>query len=472
MGRFLSFVLLFLFLGGVSFGGVEEVFREAYVWGWPMAYLHQCRSRLEMVPRIGRSGGLPVAPVNRLAMLTSQVVPRTSLVPCPSRDVLYGFGIFDLGLSPVVIQVPDFGGRFWLYQLGDHRTDSFAEVGSMHGTLPGFYLVVGPDWSGEAPRGMSGAFRSPTRLAYCIPRIFFTSEDGDRAAAVEAADGVAAYPLSEFTGRPVVHEWERLGWLPSLSGRGGLVTPEVFVDVLPCLLEDIPPLPGERPLYERISGALELLKQDEDFRSSAVAAIRDVERDVVAPLFEFRNFGTKLPGGWSTVLNGAEFGTDYLTRTAVARSNIFVNRHRETKYYYLDLDSSGRRLNGDGRYLITFPKDCIPPAGGFWSLTAYDSRHLFPAATAELHSIGSRDLSLELGSDGSLTIVVEPSESEDIIRGNRNRIMAPPGPFSLYLRLYAPLMEAMDGRWIPPAVHRCQPAIASDPGVQEHARRF
>jgi hypothetical protein len=36
------------------------------------------------------------------------------------------------------------------------------------------------------------------------------------------------------------------------------------------------------------------------------------------------------------VINSAEFGTDYYTRTAVAKSNIFINRPRETRYFYQD----------------------------------------------------------------------------------------------------------------------------------------
>jgi hypothetical protein len=39
-------------------------------------------------------------------------------------------------LSPVVIQVPDFGDRFWVYQIVDLRTDSFVQLGKMYGTTP------------------------------------------------------------------------------------------------------------------------------------------------------------------------------------------------------------------------------------------------------------------------------------------------------------------------------------------------
>src|SRR5262249_41646 len=72
------------------------------------------------------------------------------------------------------------------------------------------------------------------------------------------------------------------------------------------------------------------------------------------------------------------FGTDYFTRTAVGKSNIFVNKPNETKYFYQDLDSTGGRLNGANRYTVTFAKGQLPPVRGFWSLTLYDDDHFFP----------------------------------------------------------------------------------------------
>ncbi|MFM8705363.1 MAG: DUF1254 domain-containing protein, partial [Planctomycetia bacterium] len=243
---------------GVS-ADVRAVAREAYVWGWPLVYLHHCRVALERVPAPGRSGGMPVAPLNRLSMLTDRSAPRTARVPCPNQDVIYGFGMFDLAADAVVVQVPDFGRRFWLYQLGDQRTDGFAEVGSIYGTRPGSYLVVGPDWRGDVPTSIAGVFRCPTRYAYCLPRVFFTDSAADREAALPAINRVVAYPLSEYTGESQQHDWSKPRWLPNLASRGAAsrgVSPDTFFDVLPAVLEDVPPLPGEEPLYAKFRGLL------------------------------------------------------------------------------------------------------------------------------------------------------------------------------------------------------------------------
>ena len=50
---------------------------------------------------------MPVAPLNRLSMLTDRISPKTARVPCPNQDVIYGFGMFDLAADAVVVQVPD-----------------------------------------------------------------------------------------------------------------------------------------------------------------------------------------------------------------------------------------------------------------------------------------------------------------------------------------------------------------------------
>ena len=52
-------------------------------------------------------------------MLTDYVAPDERIVACPNQDVVYGSGSLGLEESPVVIQVPDFGDRFWVYQAVD-----------------------------------------------------------------------------------------------------------------------------------------------------------------------------------------------------------------------------------------------------------------------------------------------------------------------------------------------------------------
>jgi hypothetical protein len=95
-------------------------------------------------------------------MLNDYVLPDQSFVACPNQDVAYGLGYFSLDDEPVIMQVPDFGDRFWVYPIYDARADQFGEIGKAYGTEPGFYLLVGPNWDGEVPEGITavmGAFQ-------------------------------------------------------------------------------------------------------------------------------------------------------------------------------------------------------------------------------------------------------------------------------------------------------------------------
>ncbi len=134
--------------------------RDAYFWAWPMVNIFNKRLNFKDVPEAMMVGPGPAAPLNRVAMLTDYIEPEERLVACPNQDVVYGAGSLALDLSPVVIQVPDFGDRFWVYQMVDLRTDGFAQLGKMYGTTPGFYLLVGPNWRGDIPKGITQVFRS------------------------------------------------------------------------------------------------------------------------------------------------------------------------------------------------------------------------------------------------------------------------------------------------------------------------
>jgi hypothetical protein len=168
-------------------------------------------------------------------------------------------------------------------------------------------------------------------------------------------------------------------------------------------------------------------------------------------MFEFRNWGIPLPYNWSTVDNGAATGTDYFTRTALAKSNIFVNKANETKYFYQDRDVSGERLNGDKRYSVTFPKGGLPPVKGFWSMTLYNDHHFFHPNELNRYSLGTKNRGLRANPDGSLTLYVQPDPPADEWRDNW--LPSPKGEdFTLYERSYWPEEAITSGRWTPPPV--------------------
>jgi hypothetical protein len=433
------------------------VARNVYFWAWPMVNIYNRRLAFSQCPKPGLMNGLPFAPLGLLSMLHDYIEPAERWVACPNQDVVYGAGIAALDQSPVVVQIPNFGKRFWVYQIVDLRTDSFADLGAMYGTKPGFYLLAGPTWHGEVPDGITHVFTAKTGTAMVVPRVFQDDSPEDRAAVQSVIAGIDMYPLAAFDGKMKQHDWRQNPQLGSASDAGAgaaetrWVFPEKFFDQLPQVLADAPPLPGEEARYAEVLAVLAAAQKDPALKKALIEEATSAEQDVVGPLLQFRNFGVPLPHNWTTQNNGAQFGTDYFMRTAIARSNILVNKPVETKYFYQDLDASGARLNGSKRYAVTFGKD-EPPVKGFWSLTLYDRYHFFVPNSIQRYSLGTKNKDLKSNADGTLTIFVQADAPTDPVQ-RANWLPAPHGDdFSLFIRAYWPEAAVVEGRWTPPGV--------------------
>jgi hypothetical protein len=438
---------------------LRSVGRVAYLWGWPLVNMHNRLSMMEKLPGPGLIDGVvPAASPGSIGMLRDYITPDERLVACPNQDVVYGNGLIDAARGPSVVQVPDFGGRFWVYQVVDQRTDSFVRLGKMHGTEAGLYLVAPASWDGEVPEGIAGVFRFDTRIAVCIPRVFMDDTAEDRAAIQSVIRQIMVYPLSEYTGRMRTTDWSAA---PTFSAGGATsgeretqwVDPRQFFVLLPEVLAEVPARPGEEALYDWVESLTKAAAADPEVADLLTAAAVDADESLVAGLFQFRNIGLPLPGYWSTQRNGARFGTDYLSRTAIGKSNIFVNTPEETSYFYQDLDENGERLAGSRSYSVTFPPNGLPPVRGFWSLTLYNEHHFFHPNELHRYSLGTKNKTLHHAADGSLTLTASavPPEDDEL---RSNWLPAPPGPFSLFLRAYWPEQPILDGTWTPPSVKR------------------
>jgi hypothetical protein len=438
---------------------VRSLGRVAYLWGWPLVNMHNRLSIMEKVPAPGLLGGVvPAGPPGSVGMLHDYITPEERLVACPNQDVVYGFGLIDGQRGPSVVQVPDFGGRFWVYQVVDQRTDSFVKLGAMYGTKPGLYLLAPVSWDGAVPDGIAGVFRFDTRIAVCAPRVFMDDTQADRAAIQPLVSHVMMYPLTEYTGAMRSTDWAAAPVFPAGGSTSGeqetqWVDPERFFAELPTVMAEVPGRPGEEAWYAWVNSLLEEAASDSRVADLLRAAAVDANQGLLADLFQFRNIGLPLPAHWSTQHNGARFGTDYLSRAAMGKANIFVNTPEETTYFYQDLDAAGERLNGSRSYAVTFPPNGLPPVRGFWSLTLYNEHHFFHPNELNRYSLGTKNTDLHHAADGSLTLTASatPPEEDDL---RTNWLPAPDGPFSLYLRAYWPEQPILDGTWAPPPVIR------------------
>jgi hypothetical protein len=436
---------------------VQMIGRFAYFWGWPLVNSFNRRTAMASVPEPGLRGGiLPNAPMGQVCMLTDYISPDQRFVTCSNQDVAYGFGFGALDDQPVVVQVPDFGERFWVIAGWDARTDSFAQLGKQYGTKPGFYLFVGPNWNGKTPDGISATFHSSTELGAFCPRVFLDDTDADRQAIQPVLNQVMIYPLTQYDGKMKTKDWKKVPNFPA-PGSGGAeevrwVNPDAFFDQLPDVLSKVPPLPGEEATYTMIRSVLDAASKDPQVKQTLKETATASDKEVIAPLFQWKLNGPPAGNGWYSPVNNGAFGADYVIRTAISKSNMYENRYNETKYIFTDTDSDGKQLNGNGSYSVTFPAGQTPPVSGFWSLTLYNEHHFFNPNPLKRYSLGTKNKNLQTNVDGSLTLYAgakSPGKDKET-----NWLPAPNTPFSLYIRCYWPKDEVINGSWTPPKVEK------------------
>ena len=356
---------------------VQLVGRMAYVWGYPLVNAHNRRAAFAEAPEPGLLGGVvPIAPVGYNEMMTDYINPEETFIVCPNQDVVYGAGFTALDKEPTVFQVPDFGDRFYVYAMYDQRTDEIGRIGKQYGTKPGFYMIVGPNWNGEVPKGINATIRSSTGLVFVVPRVFKDATPEDTAAVQPLINQVVMYPLSKFDGKMKTKDYSKSPHFPAPKpppnapkDESRWVNPATYYEELPVIMKEVPPLPGEEALYKWIASVWDAAEKNPETKKALVESFAAADKELVGPLFQFQYNGRSVGNGWTVPENASAWGTDYLNRTAISISSMYQNTSAETQYNLRQLDTEGKPLDGNNSYTVTFAKGQVPPVKGFWSLT-------------------------------------------------------------------------------------------------------
>lgn len=153
--------------------------------------------------------------------------------------------------------------------------------------------------------------------------------------------------------------------------------------------------------------------------------------------------------GWVTMPGCGVPGNGFLTRAACTW--MFpgpVNVPDEAMYWTTQVDEAGRTLSGHRSYVMHFPTGGLPPNEAFWSLTIGDARNRFVPNPIHRYSVSDRS-GLEANTDGSVDIYLQTTPP---VGRERNWLPAPPGRFTLWLRVYRPGRVILDGTYAVPAV--------------------
>ena len=433
---------------------------DAYLYFYPLVTMDITRKQLtNQEPTAGGIGG----PMNRFANVGAYPTADMRVVVRPNFDTLYSSGWLDLTKEPIVISVPDTGGRYYLLPMLDMWTDVFASPGwRTTGTQAGNFLVTPAGWTGTVPDGMI-RIDAPTPYVWIIGR---TKTDGpaDYDAVHKIQAGYKITPVSQW-GKEPVPPVVKID--PSIDMK---TPPKTQVDTMPAakyfayaaeLLKLHPPHITDEPIIARLKQiGFEAGKSfDLDKADPAVkTALENAPKDAQALMQWKVPTLARVANSWSmnTDTMGV-YGNYYLKRAIVAQLGLGANLPEDAIYPQNLGDSEGKPLGGTNAYTIHFDKAEIPPAQAFWSITLYDPEGFQVSNPLNRFAVSSW-MPFKYNADGSLDLYFQnesPSADKEA-----NWLPAPKGPYNLTMRLYAPKSEALTGKWNPPPIMKASSQAA------------
>ena len=431
----------------------REIARDAYVYGFPMVDNY----RILYAYAVDRDGPEFKAPWNELRSMARVFTPEDRTVHSPNSDTPYSSLSFDLRREPLVLTVPKIEeGRYFSIQLVDAYTHNFDYIGSRTtGNGGGRYLLAGPGWQGEAPKGIDRVFRCETEIGLAVYRTQLKSPaDLDAVKAIQA--GYKVEPLSAFLGTEAPPAAPATDYPKPLTPEQQKTSPGFF-DLLNFTLGFAPTHPSEVALRERFARLG--IGADEDFDFESMSP--ELQAAVIAGMADAWAVlqGVIAETNTGRVTSGDLFGTrehlknNYAYRFAGAVIGIYGNSVAEATYPFIRTDGEGKPLDASkARYTLRFAPGQLPPVHAFWSATLYQlPESALYANPLNRYLINSPMLpDLKLDADGGLTLYIQhESPGKDL---EANWLPAPDGPFWVSLRLYWPKDEALSGQWRQPSL--------------------
>jgi hypothetical protein len=427
---------------------------EAYLYLYPLVMMDVTRRQMTNV-EAGKQVGF--GPMNTFSHIRTFPPAEFKAVPWPNFDTLYSSAWLDLTGEPLIVSAPDTSGRYYLLPMQDMWTDVVAVPGRRTtGTQAAAFAVVPSGWQGELPTEAK-RIDAPTPYVWVIGRTQ-TNGPEDYAAVHAVQDGFTITPLSrsgkeaqpvtvtidptvDMTTRPVeqVNQMPAAAYFAYALELMKLHPPHVTDWSILARMQRIGIDPGKSFEIESLDPAIrQALNQ-------AVGAGQQAMQAKVPAL-------GRLANSWQVSAETmGVYGNYYLKRATLAMVGLGSNPPEDAIYPLTFADAAGNPLNGENDYVLHFDRHELPPVEAFWSVTLYDQDGYQFANPLNRCALGDRD-PLRYDTDGALDLFIQ-HESPGPER-EANWLPAPRDALALFMRLYAPKPEVLDGRWEPPPVQR------------------
>jgi hypothetical protein len=418
---------------------------EAYIFGYPLVMMELTRS----------NSAISIGPENQLRRVRKFPDASFNEVVRPNVDTLYTTAFIDMAQGPWVFEMAPNQQRYEVMPFMDAWTNVFATPGTRStGTAGGRYLLVGPQWTGPTPAGLT-LLRAPTQMVWLIGRTQ-TNGEADYDLVHQLQDGLQLRHLTEWLtdtkAAQTVWQAPALKPMPPSLQMTRMATEEFF-NKLTQLMVTNPPSAADGPMLMKLARLGLVPGQAIQWTPLERGGIRlgrwiadwKVSQELKKP--------RDLVKGWLTPpsLLG-HYGTSYNIRAVVARVGLGANLSEDAIYPSTRVDSTGLPLDGRHRYRLHFEAKALPPVHAFWSVTAYGDDEFLIANPLHRFALGDRD-ALVYNPNGSLDLWIQSTPPQGAAKSNWLPVKND-APFLLNARLYWPKTTALQGGWDMPAVER------------------
>ena len=341
----------------------------AYTYGLPLL---ETNKTFRSMTSINVSDGA-FGPVNHFNNVRSLNSPTSKAVVAPGANALSSIAWLDLTHGPQVLHVPKVRGHFFVLALEDPYTEDFRNLGSVHHTKPGYYVIAGPGQHNlSIPTGTH-------RIDSTYSRVWIIGSTqlkgrNDLANVHRIQDGYTLTPLAEFgndrdpCARRILTASSRTIRCPR-----GLQ----FFAVLGRLLRQFPPPAADRPELRQLAtvGIGPGLNPSRNARLNS-DTLRGLKAAVKAGPAQIATDARALfLAGFSThdgyLLGGfGHYGTNYKLRAVISQNGLGAFTSDQSIFALSLTDHSLAPLSGSTNYVLHMP--AAPPVNEGWTLTVYD----------------------------------------------------------------------------------------------------
>jgi len=428
----------------------REDIEAAYIWGLPIVAMYRYT-----VPMGTRVDG-----VNQVFHYRELFEPGV-LPGGANNDTLYSFGWFDLADEPIVVSLPNFRDRYYVWQMTDMYSHNFANIGSdLLGkpTNPGNYsfMMVGPDWRGDAPQELK-VVRAPVDIINVLYRIQVQDDPSDISAANRLQDLTFTMPLSAYRagGEETVRVLPSKPWIEYREaitfGQGTTGDDQRNPEFFSVLHDALAMNPVYTPWdQEFVSQTLQKLGVGTEagfnfsaFDQQTQSLILDAQASAFDKVMALKEsgYGPKHAGWQYGPSHHGNWEGDFLRRAYATFMGGMWPKPENSTYALAFHDLDQNALEGTNAYRLRFTQEQIPPATKFWSVTAYEAGtfDLYPNDQGK-HVVGSNHPSTIFHEDGGIEIVFSHLPPENQIG---NWLPVPQGEFFVAVRFYAPTPDVL-----------------------------